>query len=196
MAKAADKHGVAILGGNPHAAEVVHIGQTDLRPGLAAVCGFPHTIAGQHIAAQLAFAGGCINDIGVGLAHRHPAKGRGIGLAVGHRLPAGAAIGRLPQAAAGCGKPVFVRTFDAADGRNGTATARRSDVAPFQAGEIGFHPRRRGRLRRFYRKALPSQHRRQAGRHHPHSTHMQSPCCRRVSTRAARGNRLWRKLNG
>ena len=53
-------------------------------------------------------------------------------LAVGHRPPGRAAVGRLPQAAAGRAEVVLVRPRIAAGHRNRPAAARRPEAAPAQ----------------------------------------------------------------
>ena len=103
-------------------------------PLLAAVGGLVDAVALDDVAAQLRFTAADVDDVGIRLAHGQRANRRAGDLAVGHRRPVRAAVGRLPGSAAGRAKPVFERPrVAAADGQRPSA-ARRPNAPPAHAG--------------------------------------------------------------
>jgi hypothetical protein len=81
-----------------------------------------------------------VHDVGVGRVDGDGADGAAE-VAVGRRRPVHAAVGGLPDAAAGGAHPVLERALDAAGGRHGAAAARGPDLAPAERGEGGVSKR-------------------------------------------------------
>src|SRR5262249_13289097 len=103
-------------------------------PGLAAVGGAVDAVARLHVAADVRLARADVDDVGVGRGHGDGAEG-GNGLVVEDGLPGQAAVGGLPQAAAGCGGDVGVRVAGDAHGATDAAAGGRADGAEFEVFE-------------------------------------------------------------
>ena len=117
--------------------DAVGVGEPDVFPGLAAVAAAVHAVARQDVAADARLAGADEDEVGVGFRHRDRAHRRRRDLEVGDGVPVVAAVGRLPEAAAGRAEIGFVRpALDAGDG-DGAAAAVGAEVAPGVAGEEG-----------------------------------------------------------
>ena len=113
----------------------LRVGEADVRPGLAGVGRLVGPAALDDVAAKLGFAGADVDDVRVRLGDGDGADRRVVDLAVRHRLPGDAAVGRLPQAAAGRAHVGLVRPRRAAGDRNRPAAARRTEAAPAQRAE-------------------------------------------------------------
>ena len=112
-------------------------GEPDVLPGLAGVPAAVDAVAGQDVAADARLAGADEDEVGIGFRHRDRAHRRRRDLEVGDGIPVVAAVGCLPEAAAGRAEVGFVRpALDAGD-RDGTAAAVGAQVAPGVAGEEG-----------------------------------------------------------
>ena len=115
----------------------VRVAEPDVLPGGARVAAAVDAVAGQDVAADAGFAGADEDEVGVGFGDRDGAdRGRG-DLEVGDGVPVLAAVGGLPEAAAGGAEVGLVRApLDAGD-RDRAAAAVRPEVAPRVAGEEG-----------------------------------------------------------
>ena len=104
--------------------------EAHVRPRLARISALVDAIARHDVAANRRLAHTDVHDIGIALAHRHRAH-RGAGdLAVGHRPPVLAAIGGLPQPAAGGAEiRLVLAPYDPAGGNRPAATIR-ADIPP------------------------------------------------------------------
>ena len=98
---------VGIGGVHANARDRLRIGEAHVLPGLAGVDGFVHAVALHDVAAQFGFAHADVDHVGIGFGDRHGADRRALQLTVGDRAPGQAAIGGLPQTAAGGAEVVF-----------------------------------------------------------------------------------------
>ena len=108
------------------------IGEARVRPRLAGVDRFVDAVALHDVAADARLAHTDEHDVGIALGDRDGADRRAFDLAVGHRIPRLAAVGRLPQSAADRPEVVLVNADRAARGRDRTAAAHGADAAPLQ----------------------------------------------------------------
>src|ERR1035437_3231469 len=100
---------VGVGGMHADARDGLRVGEAHVLPRLAGVGGFVHAVALHDVAAQLGFAHADVDHVGVRFRHRHGAHRGTFQLPVGDRTPSEAAIGGLPEAAAGGAKVVFQR---------------------------------------------------------------------------------------
>ena len=122
--------------------------QADVRPRLAGVGGLVDAVALDDVAAQLGLAHPGVDDVGIRRRDRDGADRRGLDLLVGDRPPRQAAVGRLPDAAAGRAEVVLERPAArcprrSASGRRGSgrssaiAGRRRATCPPAPAAPLG-----------------------------------------------------------
>ena len=109
--------------------------EPDVRPGLAGVGRLVDAVALEHVAAQLGLAHPDVDDVRVRLGDGDRADRGGLEEAIGDGTPRQAAVGRLPQPAAGGAEVVLERPAGAAGHRLRAAAARGSERSPAQAGE-------------------------------------------------------------
>src|SRR5262249_44152532 len=90
----------------------------------------------REIAANAGFTHPDVNDIRVGLADLNRAHSAGAErLSIGYRLPVGAAVGRLEDAATRAAEVIDHRLRRHAGDGDRTPAAKRADVAPSQSAE-------------------------------------------------------------
>ena len=117
--------------------DAVRVAEPDVLPGGARVAAAVDAVAGQDVAADAGFAGADEDEVGVGFGHRDRAdRGRG-DLEVGDGAPVLAAVGGLPEAAAGRAEVGFLGAAGHAGGGDGAAAAIGAEVAPGVGGEEG-----------------------------------------------------------
>ena len=110
--------------------DAVRVAEPDVLPGGAGVAAAVDAVAGQDVAADAGFAGADEDEVGVGFGHRDRAdRGRG-DLEVGDGVPVLAAVGGLPEAAAGGAEIGFEGAARYAGGGDGAAAAVGAQVAP------------------------------------------------------------------
>ena len=137
LAERRDVHDVRIGRVDANLGDPVRVGEPDVLPGLAGVAAAVHAVARQDVAADARLAGADEHEVRVRLADRNRTHRRRRDLEVGDGVPVVAAVGRLPEAAAGRAEVGLVRpALDAAD-RDGAAAAVGAQVAPGVAGEEG-----------------------------------------------------------
>ena len=129
--------------------------EADVRPRLAGVGRLVGAAALNDVAADVRLAGADVDDVGIRGGDGDRADRRVVDQAVGHRLPGRAAVGRLPQAAAGRAHVVLVRPRRAAGDGNGAAAARGAETAPAQRAKWTGGRRRCRRRRLAARSARP-----------------------------------------
>ena len=115
----------------------MRVAEPDVLPGVAGVAAAVDAVAGEDVAANAGLAGADEDEVGVGFGDRDRAdRGRG-DLEVGDGVPVFAAVGGLPEAAAGGAEVGLLgAAFDTA-GRDGAAAAIGAEVAPCVGGEEG-----------------------------------------------------------
>ena len=117
--------------------DAVRVAEPDVLPGGARVAAAVDAVAGQDVAADAGLAGADEDEVGVGFGHRDGAdRGRG-DLEVGDGVPVLAAVGGLPEAAAGGAEVGFLGAAGHAAGGDGAAAAVWAEVAPGVGGEEG-----------------------------------------------------------
>ncbi len=126
---------VRVLRVDANARDGHRVGQPDVGPRLPAVGCPVDAVALDDIAPQLHFAHPDVDDIRIRLRDRHGADRRRLQKGVGGRAPRGAAVGRLPEAAAGRAEVVLERPARAARHGDRAPAAIRADAPPFQAAE-------------------------------------------------------------
>ena len=102
---------------------------------LPAIGGLVDAVALDDVAAQLRLAHADVDDVGIGGRDGDGADRGGLQRLVGDRRPGRAAVGRLPEAAAGGAEVVFERPGVAAGRAGRSSAARGADAAPAQAAE-------------------------------------------------------------
>ncbi len=127
-----DPDGVAVGRVHADSGNVLRRREPHVSPGLAAVGGLVDAVALLDVAAELGLARPDVDHVRVGLADLDGADRRGVDLAVRHRLPGRAAVGRLPQPAAGRAEVVLQRPGGAAGHRRRATAAVGSDAPPSQ----------------------------------------------------------------
>ena len=117
--------------------DAVRLGEPDVLPGRARVAAAVDAVARKDIAANARLAHPDEDEVGVGFGHRDRADRGGVDLEIGDGEPVFAAVGRLPEAAAGGAEVGFEGAADDAAGGDGAAAAVRAEVAPGVGGEEG-----------------------------------------------------------
>ncbi len=123
----------------------LRVGEADVGPGLAGIRRPVDAVPRHDVAADAGLPHADEHQVGVGLGDRHRADRGALDLAVGHRQPVLAAVGRLPEAAAHRAEVRLERASFHTGDRDGTAAAVRADTPPFKGVEHGTG--RPGRLR-------------------------------------------------
>ena len=113
-------------------ADMLAVFQADVRPALAAVNGFVHSIAVGDIAANAGLAGAHIDHVGIRFRHRNGPHRRDAFL-VEHRYPVIAAIGALPHSAGHRAKIISAGIAGDAGHRQHAPAAERPHHPPFHA---------------------------------------------------------------
>ena len=157
--------GVAVGGMHAQPRHGLRVLEAEVRPRLAAVGRAVDAVALDDVAAERHFPAADVDDVGIALAHAERAHRRHRDLAVGHRRPRGAAVGRLPGAAADRAEPVLVRPgVAAADGDRAAAAGRARRCATACRCRARDRPWRSARRRARDRARWPGGERGHAGR--------------------------------
>src|SRR5580658_7632367 len=132
MAEGANVNDVRVVGIDHDSADLSRIVEADMSPGRSSVGRFVHAIAGSQIFANGAFTRSRINDVGIRWSY-HDRADRRYRLAVKNRLPGQSSIDRLPDSTANATEIKSRRIAGNATDRDGAASAKRANQAPFQA---------------------------------------------------------------
>ena len=127
-------HDVGVRGMDPHARDLLGLGEAEGGPRPAGVSGLEHAVAVGDVAADRVLARAHVDDVGVRLADADRAD-RTAEVLVARREPGVAAVGGLEDAAAGGPHPVLVGTRRRTRHGHRPAAAEDADLAPFQGGE-------------------------------------------------------------
>ena len=111
--------------------------EADVLPGRARVAAPVDAVARQDVAANARLTHPDEDEVGIGFGHRDRADRRRVDLEVGDGEPVFAAVGSLPEAAAGRAEVGLLRAAHDARSGNGAAAAIRAEVAPGVAGQEG-----------------------------------------------------------
>ena len=135
MTECRHEHDVGV--GRVHAdlRDVLRVSQADLRPRLAGIGRLVDAVARRDVAADLGLARADVDDVGVRGGDGDGTDRRTGDLIVGDRLPGHAAVGGLPETAAGGAEVVLERAPGAARDGDRSAAALRPDAAPPQRAE-------------------------------------------------------------
>ena len=107
--------------------------EADVRPGLAGVGRLVDAVARHDVAADARLAHADVDDVGVRFGDGDRADRRARDLAVGDRRPVRAAVGRLPEAAAGRRRSTPPSAGPCTpDDRDRAAAAIGADAAPLE----------------------------------------------------------------
>ena len=117
--------------------DAVRVAEPDVLPGGARVAAAVDAVAGQDVAANAGLAGADEDEIGVGFGDRDGADRGRRDLEVGDGEPVFAAVGSLPEAAAGGAEVGFLGAAGHAADGDGAAAAVWAEIAPCVAGEEG-----------------------------------------------------------
>ena len=117
--------------------DAVRLGEADVLPGRARVAAAVDAVAREDVAADARLAHPDEDEVGVGFGHRDRADRGGVDLEIGDGEPVFAAVGRLPEAAAGGAEIGFEGAAFYAAGGDGAAAAVGAEVAPGVGGEEG-----------------------------------------------------------
>ena len=129
-----DVHDVRVGGMDPHARDLLGLGQAEERPGLAAIGGLPHAVPVGDVAADRELARADVHDVRIRLGDADGADSAAE-ILVGHRQPRVAAVDALEDAAAGGAEPVLLRTRRGARDRDAPTPAENADLAPGEGGK-------------------------------------------------------------
>src|SRR5262249_38112621 len=101
MTEGRDVHHIRVRGMDADFRNYLGFGQADVRPRLAAISRLVRAAALDDVAADVGLAGADVDDVWIRGRDGHRTDRRVIDQTVGHRLPRSAAVGRLPETAAG-----------------------------------------------------------------------------------------------
>ena len=135
MTERGDVHEIRVGRIDPDLGDHLRLGQADMRPCLAAVRRLVRAVALNDVAANVCLAGADVDHVRVRRRDRDRANRRGVDQSVGDRPPGHAAVGCLPQTAAGGAHVVLVGSRDAAGHGNRSTAASRSHAAPAERAE-------------------------------------------------------------
>ena len=127
-----DEDDVGVGGMDPDLRDRVGVLEADVGPGLAGVDRLVDAVAGHDVAADAGFAHADVDDVRIRFGHGDRADRRTGDQAVGDRRPLRAAVGRLPESAAGGAEVRLPRPSLHARDRDRSAAAIGADAAPFE----------------------------------------------------------------
>ena len=135
VAEGSDIDDVGVGRVDQHAADMLGVLQADIAPGQAGIGALIDAVAIGHVEPDGGLAHAGIDHVGVRARHRDRTNSRGLQEAVGDAAPVEPAITGLPDAA-GTGAEIEGHlVVEVAGHRHHTPATRRTDAAPFQAGE-------------------------------------------------------------
>ena len=120
---------------NPDARDNLAFAQPHMCPGDTGVNRFVDTVALHNVAAELPFSCAHPYDVCIRFGDRDGTHRRTANLGIGHGPPRYAAVGCLPQSAAGSAKEVFKGSLTMTGYRDRPSTPVGADVAPSNPGE-------------------------------------------------------------
>ncbi len=164
VAEGGDVDHVGIRRVDADAADLAGLAQADVAPAVAGVGRAVDADPRRDVAARAGRAGAGVDHVGVRGRHRHGADRAGLELLVGDVGPAQAAVGGLPDAAAGRAHVEQLALAGHAGDRGDPAAAVGADVAEPEPFELLLVEGRRGaRLRRGRGSGRPQQKGRERG---------------------------------
>ncbi len=119
-----------------HARNLPRVGKPHVLPGLSAVGRLVHAVAVREVASDVRLPHADVDHVRIRLGHGDRADRARLEVLVGHDLPVGAAVGRLPDPAAGGAEVEDVGLVAYADDRDRAAAAVWTDRAEAQALEL------------------------------------------------------------
>ena len=137
VAEGGDVDDVGVARVDAHPPDLARVAQAHVLPGAPRVHRLVDPVPVRDVAADTPLAHAGVEHVGVRLADRDRPHRAGAELAVGHVRPRHAAVDALPDAAARAAEVVDVALAHHAGHRGHAPAAQRTDVAPFETGELG-----------------------------------------------------------